>query len=116
MLMTAADISAITRPWHVQHRVAEVVYAEFYEQGDKEREIGVEPAPLLDRNNVQKLPTLQIGFIDFICSPVYEHLAKHIESLAPIAAEVRRNREQWKELEGKYVGFCSSVTSNVSMR
>jgi hypothetical protein len=24
MLMTAADISAITRPWHVQHQVAEV--------------------------------------------------------------------------------------------
>ena len=33
MLMTASDLSAITRPWLVQQRIAEVVYKEFYEQG-----------------------------------------------------------------------------------
>lgn len=60
MMMTAADISAITRPWEVQRRIAEVVYAEFYEQGDMERQIGVEPAPLLDRTKEKELPKLQV--------------------------------------------------------
>eukprot|EP00055_Hartaetosiga_balthica_P014042 m.75056 g.75056 ORF g.75056 m.75056 type:complete len:510 (+) comp8469_c0_seq2:145-1674(+) len=115
MLMTAADISAITRPWELQHRVAEVVYAEFYEQGDKEREIGVEPAPLLDRTKVDNLPQLQLGFIDFICKPVYENLYKHIAALRPLFDQMMGNRDKWEALKGKYHGFCSAATSLISI-
>ena len=37
-MMTACDVSAITKPWEVQRRVAELVASEFFEQGDMERE------------------------------------------------------------------------------
>ena len=37
MLMTACDVAAITKPWAVQQRVAELVASEFFEQGDLER-------------------------------------------------------------------------------
>ena len=37
MMMTACDVSAITKPWKVQKRVAHLVAAEFFEQGDLER-------------------------------------------------------------------------------
>merc|ERR1719394_416263 len=37
MLMTACDVAAITKPWHIQQRVAEFVAEEFFEQGDLER-------------------------------------------------------------------------------
>ena len=84
MLMTAADLSAITRPWHTQQRIAEVVYTEFYEQGDKEREIGHIPAELYDASNSENLPKMQIGFIDFIGMPVYVSLAKHFTELEVI--------------------------------
>ena len=70
MVMTAADLSAVVRPFAVQHRVAEMVYTEFYEQGDKERQIGHTPDELYDKANVSKLPKSQLGFIDFICTPV----------------------------------------------
>ena len=36
--MTACDVSAITKPWEVQRKVAELVASEFFEQGDMERE------------------------------------------------------------------------------
>ena len=36
--MTACDVSAITKPWSVQKRVAVMVAHEFFEQGDKERD------------------------------------------------------------------------------
>ena len=39
MLMTACDVAAITKPWEIQKRVAVMVASEFFEQGDKEREI-----------------------------------------------------------------------------
>ena len=38
MMMTACDVSAITKPWEVQRKVAELVASEFFEQGDMERE------------------------------------------------------------------------------
>ncbi len=38
MLITACDVAAITKPWPIQVRVAEMVANEFFEQGDVERE------------------------------------------------------------------------------
>lgn len=38
MMMTACDVAAITKPWEVQKKVAELVAHEFFEQGDIERE------------------------------------------------------------------------------
>ena len=44
MMMTACDVSAITKPWPIQKRVAHLVAAEFFEQGDLERSrLNVEP-------------------------------------------------------------------------
>eukprot|EP00056_Hartaetosiga_gracilis_P012598 m.201268 g.201268 ORF g.201268 m.201268 type:complete len:156 (-) comp13715_c0_seq25:477-944(-) len=102
--------------WNIdKDRVAEIVYAEFYEQGDKEREIGVEPVPLLDRTKVTDLPQLQLGFIDFICKPVYENLAIQLPHLKPLLDQVMANRSKWEALKGKYNGFCSTATSVVSI-
>lgn len=93
--MTASDLSAVARPFKVQHQVAEMVYAEFYEQGDLERELGSAPGELYDRNNLNKLPKMQVGFIDFICAPVYNSLAKQFPDLAGIAEAVALNRKEW---------------------
>ena len=37
VLMTTCDIAAISKPWTVQLRAANLVLTEFFEQGDKER-------------------------------------------------------------------------------
>lgn len=38
MLMTACDLAAITKPWEVEKRIAELVASEFFEQGDLEKQ------------------------------------------------------------------------------
>ena len=35
--MTSCDVSAIAKPWQIQHRVAKLVSEEFFEQGDMEK-------------------------------------------------------------------------------
>jgi len=35
--MTACDVSAISKPWEVQHKVAKLVADEFFDQGDLEK-------------------------------------------------------------------------------
>ncbi len=80
MLMTAADLSAIARPWDIQRRVAKViasthlyqclgltrawqhVYAEFFEQGDKEVDIlGKTTQDMFNRSLASRLPKMQVG-------------------------------------------------------
>eukprot|EP00035_Acanthoeca_spectabilis_P006068 m.120052 g.120052 ORF g.120052 m.120052 type:complete len:865 (+) comp13335_c0_seq2:121-2715(+) len=97
MLMTASDLSAVVRPWAIQKRVAEAVYSEFFQQGSAERQIGHEPADLFNENKAGNLPKMQIGFLDFICKPVYTTLALHFSSLDEFEKALVQNREKWEE-------------------
>lgn len=41
--MTACDVAAITKPWEVQKQVAEMVFGEYFEQGDLEKSNNMKP-------------------------------------------------------------------------
>lgn len=44
MSMTVCDLSAITKPWEIEKRVADLVSSEFFEQGDMEKqELNITP-------------------------------------------------------------------------
>lgn len=44
MSMTVCDLSAISKPWPIEKRVADLVSSEFFEQGDMERqELNITP-------------------------------------------------------------------------
>ncbi|XP_040038250.2 cGMP-specific 3',5'-cyclic phosphodiesterase isoform X2 [Gasterosteus aculeatus] len=99
MLMTACDISAITKPWPVQKRIAELVATEFFEQGDKERrELNIEPSDLMNREKKDKIPSMQVSFIDAICTQLYETLAGMSEYCSPLLEGCQKNRQHWKRL------------------
>lgn len=71
--MTVCDLSAITKPWEIEKRVAELVSSEFFEQGDMERqELNITPIDIMNREKEDQLPIMQVGFIDSICLPIYE--------------------------------------------
>ena len=44
-------------------QVADVVYAEFHEQGDVEKLLGWKPIPLFDRDNYPELASMQVRTI-----------------------------------------------------
>lgn len=54
MMMTACDVSAISKPWEVQHKMAKLVADEFFDQGDLEKlQLNQQPVvkfKLLSRN------------------------------------------------------------------
>lgn len=61
MMMTACDVSAIAKPWDVQHRVAKMVADEFFDQGD------------LEKMQLKEQPVVSIsaGFISGVNSQIY---------------------------------------------
>uniref|UniRef100_A0A8C5UN24 3',5'-cyclic-GMP phosphodiesterase n=1 Tax=Microcebus murinus TaxID=30608 RepID=A0A8C5UN24_MICMU len=99
MLMTACDLSAITKPWPIQQRIAELVAAEFFDQGDRERkELNIEPTDLMNREKKNKIPSMQVGFIDAICLQLYEALTHVSEDCFPLLDGCRKNRQKWQAL------------------
>ncbi len=67
----------MTKPWAVHLHVSRLIAAEFWAQGDAEREMGLTGgqeqaapvAPMMDRE--APLALVQIDFIDGICAGVY---------------------------------------------
>ncbi|XP_072293418.1 cone cGMP-specific 3',5'-cyclic phosphodiesterase subunit alpha'-like [Eucyclogobius newberryi] len=99
MMMTACDLSAITKPWEVQSKVALMVAAEFWEQGDLERTVlEQQPIPMMDRNHADELPKMQCGFIDFVCSFVYKEFSRFHTEIMPMFDGLNINRGQWRAL------------------
>uniref|UniRef100_A0A665UR34 Phosphodiesterase n=1 Tax=Echeneis naucrates TaxID=173247 RepID=A0A665UR34_ECHNA len=99
MMMTACDLSAITKPWEVQSKVALMVAAEFWEQGDLERTVlDQQPIPMMDRNHADELPKMQCGFIDFVCSFVYKEFSRFHTEIKPMFDGLNNNRGEWKAL------------------
>ena len=58
---------------HSVFQVAEVIYSEFFEQGDLEKEkFQTKPIDMMNREKKDELPAMQVNFIDTICMPVYK--------------------------------------------
>ncbi|XP_072766046.1 dual 3',5'-cyclic-AMP and -GMP phosphodiesterase 11 isoform X2 [Anoplolepis gracilipes] len=99
MLMTVCDLAAITKPWDVEKRVAELVSSEFFEQGDIERRtLNITPIDIMNREKEDQLPMMQVGFIDSICLPIYEAFAQLSDKLLPLVDGVRMNKQHWLEI------------------
>ncbi|XP_063163471.1 cone cGMP-specific 3',5'-cyclic phosphodiesterase subunit alpha' isoform X1 [Candoia aspera] len=97
MMMTGCDLSAITKPWEVQSKVAFMVANEFWEQGDLERTVlQQQPIPLMDRSKRDELPKLQVGFIDFVCTFVYKEFSRFHKEITPMFDGLQNNRMEWK--------------------
>uniref|UniRef100_A0A8C6YCY4 Phosphodiesterase n=1 Tax=Naja naja TaxID=35670 RepID=A0A8C6YCY4_NAJNA len=99
MMMTACDLSAIAKPWEIQSKVALLVAAEFWEQGDLEISVlQQQPIPMMDRRKAAELPKLQVGFIDFVCTFVYKEFSQFHPEILPMYERLLNNRKEWKAL------------------
>jgi hypothetical protein len=72
-----ADLSNPTKPIDLYRGWNEKILEEYWRQGDKEKEQGLEVSPMCDRGNVT-IEKSQIGFIDFIGNyRFYRHPCDH---------------------------------------
>uniref|UniRef100_A0A1Y1MPH6 Phosphodiesterase n=1 Tax=Photinus pyralis TaxID=7054 RepID=A0A1Y1MPH6_PHOPY len=102
MMMTACDVSAIAKPWDVQHRVAKLVADEFFDQGDMEKlQLKEQPVAMMDRERKDELPRMQVGFIDVICLPLYRVLSETFPWMKPLYTQTVENRQHWQDLAEK---------------
>ncbi|GIY28841.1 dual 3',5'-cyclic-AMP and -GMP phosphodiesterase 11 [Caerostris darwini] len=88
--------------------VAELVANEFFDQGDLEKQLKFEPIQdMMNRDKRDKLPLMQVGFIDSICLPIYEAFAMISNKLTPLLNGVKENRAQWLKLAEEKQAYSS---------
>ncbi|XP_035590541.1 cone cGMP-specific 3',5'-cyclic phosphodiesterase subunit alpha' [Oncorhynchus keta] len=110
MMMTGCDLSAITKPWEVQSKVALMVAAEFWEQGDLERSVlDQQPIPMMDRNCAAELPKMQCGFIQFVCAFVYKEFSRFHVEITPMFDGLNNNLKNWKELADIHAAKMAAI-------
>eukprot|EP01028_Stygiella_incarcerata_P013862 TRINITY_DN853_c0_g1_i1.p1 TRINITY_DN853_c0_g1~~TRINITY_DN853_c0_g1_i1.p1 ORF type:complete len:563 (+),score=134.06 TRINITY_DN853_c0_g1_i1:163-1851(+) len=96
--MKCADISNLTKPWHLNIMWVERVTEEFYRQGDRERELKMAISPMCDRSQ----PTLAKGqkaFIDFVVRPLFQSFVDMFPKAKIMVDTMTENRKKWDELD-----------------
>ncbi|GMH59968.1 hypothetical protein TrRE_jg3523 [Triparma retinervis] len=86
MALHCADISNPVKDIMVYKKWVNVVMTEFYQQGDKERDLGMPISAMFDRHNSSVTKT-QVGFIEFIIRPIYRVWGDFIPELASTFTE-----------------------------
>ena len=96
LMMSGADLCAVSKPWETQIKTTDFLYEEFYRQGDEEKKRGITPIPMMDRANKDEIPNQQIGFINFICLPLYSTLVALLPDTKPLLEGCKVNKEHWE--------------------
>ena len=96
LIIHTADISNPTKAFDIYYKWAQLVVEEFYQQGDKEKELGLNCS--CDRNKVSIYKS-QLGFIDYIEKPFFDLFVKVFPKLNYLVEELNTNREKILLLE-----------------
>jgi len=100
MAMKCSDLGHLALPWEIHLAWVRRLEAEFFAQGDREKDLGLPVSFLMDRNKPGASET-QVGFFDFVVLPLFRLLQRAAPSAAPLLASVVDNHEAWKTSAGE---------------
>ncbi|XP_058446873.1 cGMP-dependent 3',5'-cyclic phosphodiesterase-like [Malaya genurostris] len=95
LMITCCDLSDQIKSWQTVQHVAHLVYAEFFAEGDLERQMGLRPDTMMDRKKAC-IPVLQIEFLTTIIRPTFEMLVQIFPETDSFLATIDSNREHWE--------------------
>lgn len=101
LLIKCADISNVARPWEVAEPWTKILQDEFANQGEMEKEVGMETALFggpPEVGNVYKLATGQIGFMSIFAIPLFEGVSDILPQLNFTVDQIRSNQARWHYL------------------
>ena len=95
LLMTCSDLNQVTKPLETALYIGDLIYEEFHNQGDREKEKGHTPHPMMDREKCA-LSAEQIGFINFLAMPAFEVLSEILPETQHLTDKVQSLLSYWQ--------------------
>ncbi|KAM8925689.1 3',5'-cyclic-AMP phosphodiesterase 4C isoform 2-T2 [Lycaon pictus] len=93
-LVHCADLSNPTKPLELYRRWTDRIMAEFFKQGDRERESGLDISPMCDKHTAS-VEKSQVGFIDYIAHPLWETWADLVHPDAQDLLDTLEDNREW---------------------
>lgn len=93
-MLHCADLSNPTKPLKLYQKWVDLIMEEFFQQGDKEREEGMDISPMCDRNTAT-IEKTQVGFIDYIVHPLWETWADLVNPAAQDILDTLEENRDW---------------------
>ncbi|RKO95547.1 HD-domain/PDEase-like protein [Caulochytrium protostelioides] len=97
MAIKATDINNAAKPNDLCVTWTNWCMEEFFLQGDQEKKRGMTVSMFMNRDNTD-IPKCQIGFIDYIVTPLYEAWYAYLkEDMQAMMDNIDTNRQHWKK-------------------
>ncbi|NXL68244.1 PDE4D phosphodiesterase, partial [Chordeiles acutipennis] len=93
-MVHCADLSNPTKPLELYRQWTDRIMVEFFRQGDREREKGMEISPMCDKHTAS-VEKSQVGFIDFIAHPLWETWADLVHPDAQEILDTLEDNREW---------------------
>ncbi|XP_077893969.1 3',5'-cyclic-AMP phosphodiesterase 4C isoform X3 [Ictidomys tridecemlineatus] len=93
-LVHCADLSNPTKPLPLYRQWTDRIMAEFFQQGDRERESGLDISPMCDKHTAS-VEKSQVGFIDYIAHPLWETWADLVHPDAQDLLDMLEDNREW---------------------
>ncbi|XP_004595798.2 cAMP-specific 3',5'-cyclic phosphodiesterase 4A [Ochotona princeps] len=93
-MVHCADLSNPTKPLQLYRQWTDRIMAEFFQQGDRERERGMEISPMCDKHTAS-VEKSQVGFIDYIVHPLWETWADLVHPDAQEILDTLEDNRSW---------------------
>ncbi|XP_033959992.1 3',5'-cyclic-AMP phosphodiesterase 4C isoform X4 [Pseudochaenichthys georgianus] len=93
-MVHCADLSNPTKPLELYRQWTDRIMVEFFTQGDRERDKGMEVSPMCDKHNAS-IEKNQVGFIDYIVHPLWETWADLVHPDAQEILDTLEDNREW---------------------
>ncbi|XP_008330383.1 cAMP-specific 3',5'-cyclic phosphodiesterase 4D isoform X2 [Cynoglossus semilaevis] len=93
-MVHCADLSNPTKPLELYRQWTDRITVEFFTQGDRERDKGMEISAMCDKHNAS-IEKNQVGFIDFIVHPLWETWADLVHPDAQDILDTLEDNREW---------------------
>ncbi|XP_053320816.1 cAMP-specific 3',5'-cyclic phosphodiesterase 4A isoform X2 [Spea bombifrons] len=93
-MVHCADLSNPTKPLELYRQWTDRILEEFFRQGDKERERGMEISPMCDKHTAS-VEKSQVGFIDYIVHPLWETWSDLVHPDAQDILDTLEDNRDW---------------------
>lgn len=96
-----SDISNPTKPWDLCKYWTDLLFVEFFSQGDQEKSLKLPVSQFMDRETTN-IAKGQIGFIDFIIKPIYAAGHSFLPKLQVNINNIDANKDKWQNKFDEY--------------
>uniref|UniRef100_A0A8C1RR24 Phosphodiesterase n=1 Tax=Cyprinus carpio TaxID=7962 RepID=A0A8C1RR24_CYPCA len=93
-MVHCADLSNPTKPLELYRQWTNRIMVEFFTQGDRERDKGIEISPMCDKHSAS-IEKSQVGFIDYIVHPLWETWADLVHPDAQEILDMLEDNREW---------------------